>query len=286
MQRLRGVAQCLGDVVGFQVGIRRKDGLAGHPLCHHFNHRGDRDAQMTNAGHASHLGGIDGDMARFHGRNYSGAEPNGKAAKLGRCGLLITPAVARHLPLSSWSGRLAGGPCFAIAVLAGSVRMFCFMDLRWRLSHARGYIELGMWREAAAELDAIDPAFAESIDVLALRVALLHESEDWEQLQAVAGALTERQPKETAWWVSYAFATRRVLSVEAAKAVLLEAEKTLPDQAIIQFNLSCYACQLGELAEARKRVLRAMALDANFRAMAQTDPDLAPLREADRSFSD
>jgi len=166
------------------------------------------------------------------------------------------------------------------------IRIVDGMDLRWRLSHARGYIELGMFQEAEAELNAIGAADADSIDVLALRVALLHEAEDWEQLQGMAGALAERQPQETAWWISYAYATRRVLSVEAAEAVLLEAEKFLPDRAIVQFNLGCYACQLGELDAARERILRAIALDANFRAIAQTDPDLAPLRKADATERD
>lgn len=159
------------------------------------------------------------------------------------------------------------------------------MDLRWRLSHARGYIELGMFREAEAELDAIDAAAANSIEVLALRVTLLHESQDWQQLRTIAGDLTRRQPEETAWWVSCAYATRRVLTVEAAQVVLLEAEKVLPDRAVIQFNLGCYACQLGDLGAARKRVLNAIALDPSFRAFAQTDPDLAPLRESDASPS-
>ena len=37
---------------------------------------------------------------------------------------------------------------------------------------------------------------------------------------------------------------------------------------------------LGDLAEARRRVDHAIALDKNFRSLAGTDPDLAPLRDA------
>jgi Tfp pilus assembly protein PilF len=63
--------------------------------------------------------------------------------------------------------------------------------------------------------------------------------------------------------------------------ILLEAERTHPKEAAIQFNLGCYACQRGDLAEARRRVERALAFDPSFREAAASDPDLAPLRAAD-----
>ena len=56
------------------------------------------------------------------------------------------------------------------------------------------------------------------------------------------------------------------------------AEQRHPEEATIQFNLGCYACQRGDLKVARERVTRAIALDAAFQQAASTDPDLAPLR--------
>ena len=38
-----------------------------------------------------------------------------------------------------------------------------------------------------------------------------------------------------------------------------------------------------DLAEARRRVDRAIEMDASFRELAGSDPDLAPLRDADRA---
>lgn len=159
------------------------------------------------------------------------------------------------------------------------------MKLRWHLSHARGYLELGMVREAAAELDAIPAADADRIEVCALRVAILHETKNWRALRQVAAKLVERQPEEAGWWVSYAFATRRAASLEKARAILLEAEKRHAKEAVIQFNLGCYACQLGDLDEARRRIGRAIGLNAEFRELAQHDPDLEPLRAAGEKFS-
>jgi tetratricopeptide (TPR) repeat protein len=155
------------------------------------------------------------------------------------------------------------------------------MNLRWHLSHARGYLELGMVREAAAELDAIPDADSDRLEVCALRVALLHERCDWRALRRLAEVLVTRQPAEAGWWVSLAFATRRADSLEKARAILIEAEKLHGTNAVVQFNLGCYACQLGELDEARLRLRRAITLNEDFRDIAQHDPDLEPLRAAD-----
>lgn len=59
--------------------------------------------------------------------------------------------------------------------------------------------------------------------------------------------------------------------------ILLDAEKLHPKHAMIQFNLGCYACQLGNLEEAKSRVAVAISLDGQFRGKALDDPDLEPL---------
>ena len=149
---------------------------------------------------------------------------------------------------------------------------------KWRLSHAQGYLGLGMVAEAAAELDRIPAPERDAIEVLALRMAVLQEQQDWPALRAVAGEFVRRVPTEPAAWVTSAYATRRAESLAAAEKILLEAERLHPAEPTIQFNLGCYACQRGDLAEARRRVDRAIALDKHFAASAATDPDLAPLR--------
>lgn len=158
------------------------------------------------------------------------------------------------------------------------------MNLRWHLSHARGYLELGMVREAEAEIDAIPGSAAGSLEVQALRVAVLHEREDWRALRRLATRLVQRQPEQAGWWVSLAFATRRAVSLEKARAILIEAERHHPAEAVIQFNLGCYACQLGDFEEARRRVRASIDLEKEFREIARRDPDLEPLRAADADF--
>jgi Tfp pilus assembly protein PilF len=147
------------------------------------------------------------------------------------------------------------------------------------LSHARGYLELGMVAEAAAELARVPPPERDRLEVLALHVAVLQEQRDWPALREAAGELTRRMPTETAAWVTWAYATRRAESLAAAENILREAERLHPDDATIQFNLGCYACQRGALEDARRHVARAIEIDGTFAAAAATDPDLAPLRD-------
>jgi len=152
------------------------------------------------------------------------------------------------------------------------------MHARWRLSHARGYLELGLVDDAAAELAQLPAEEQENPLALALRAAVLQEQERWPELAAVARELVRQQPHEAGWWIALAYATRRSDSLREAEAILRQAEHLHPDDATIQFNLGCYACQRGDLTTARERVIRAIALDQNFRQTASVDPDLAPLR--------
>ena len=152
------------------------------------------------------------------------------------------------------------------------------MTPRWLLSHARGYLELGMVEEAAAELAQLPSERHDDLEVLALRVLVLREQSRWLELSHAANELIRRQPELADWWITAAYATRRAVSLHEAEAILREAELLHPKEPTIQFNLGCYACQRGDLPEARRRVDAAIALDEHFRAAAAADPDLAPLR--------
>ena len=150
-----------------------------------------------------------------------------------------------------------------------------------RLSHAKGYLELGMLAEAAAELDRISAPENTGLDFLAVRLALLQEQQDWPALRDLARDYARRAPEEPAVWVTWAYAARRADSIPEAQKILLAAIPHHPTNGTIQFNLACYACQLGDLTEARHHLDLAIALDKEFAAAAAIDPDLAPLRAQD-----
>ncbi len=77
--------------------------------------------------------------------------------------------------------------------------------------------------------------------------------------------------------MSWAYATRRADSIEAARLILIDALERLPDAAVLHYNLACYNCQLGDLPLAKRRLKRAFKLDRTFREKALQDPDLEPL---------
>lgn len=148
------------------------------------------------------------------------------------------------------------------------------------LSHARGYLELGMVAEAAAELGKVSAPLCDGTEFLAVRLAVLQEQQDWPALREAAGRFVRDVPGEAAAWITWAYATRRTESLAAAEKILLEAEQRHPAEATVQFNLGCYACQRGDLAAAKRRIERAIALEPKFASAAAVDPDLAPLRAA------
>jgi Tfp pilus assembly protein PilF len=149
-----------------------------------------------------------------------------------------------------------------------------------RISFAQGYLALGMVAEAAAELEQLPSADAQRPEALAVRLAVLHEQKKWIEVRDLSRDMVARSPDEPALWVSWAYATRRAVSLEAAEKILRDAEAQHPSEPTIQFNLGCYACQRGDLIAARAYVDRAIALDPKFEKLAATDPDLAPLRAA------
>lgn len=137
-----------------------------------------------------------------------------------------------------------------------------------------------MLAEAEAELAQVRGPEAETTEALTLKTAVLHERQDWPGVRSIARELVHREEADAAVWITLAYATRRADSLLAAQMILLQAEKLFPREATIQFNLGCYACQRGDLAEARRRVDRAVELDPKFAEVAGTDPDLEPLRRA------
>lgn len=145
------------------------------------------------------------------------------------------------------------------------------------LRAAAGYTELGMYLDADAEIEQITPELRHEPEVLAARVAIYTGLKKWELLQTVAARLAAHDPNEAQWSISLAYATRRARSIEAAKAILLEAVERHPTEPMLHYNLACYECQLGDLEVAKARLAHAFKLQPQCRLMALDDEDLEPL---------
>jgi Flp pilus assembly protein TadD len=149
------------------------------------------------------------------------------------------------------------------------------------LNAAIGWLELGVRDEAAAELDRISPAHQRHPDVLEARWSLLAHANRWDDALVAARDLLAEAPARSSAWLHHAYAMRRAADggLQKAWGALLPAATKFPNEPIICFNLACYACQLGELDEARGWLKRAMKIGRRERIklMALVDEDLKPL---------
>ncbi len=142
---------------------------------------------------------------------------------------------------------------------------------------ACGYVQLQMFQEANEELEKIDPFLRAAPQILALRIEIYRGLQKWELMSELTRRLTEFDPDNPQWPVSLAYATRRALSIEAAKEILLSAEAKFPTEGVIKYNLACYCCQLGEMEKTKRYLKQAFEIDSSWRMSALEDEDLRPL---------
>ena len=143
----------------------------------------------------------------------------------------------------------------------------------------QGFAELGLFDEAEDELAGLDP----DLEVAGvLRCDLLSRQSRWEEMRSLAEGLARKSPEGSQWWISWAYAVRRTESVEAAREILAEARRLHPEEAIIVYNLACYASVDGDLEGARDLLDEAIGLDPVCKEMAAKDDDLKPLFRSGR----
>ena len=142
------------------------------------------------------------------------------------------------------------------------------------LRAAGAYIEGGMFDEAQAELEKIDPRSRLLPELLAARIPLYRTLEKWELMAIVARKLTEWDPEEPRNFVDWAYATGRMESIHAAHAILTRAAALHPADATIQFNLACYEARMGRADRAKAHLKRAAEINPNFGLMALGNPEL------------
>jgi Flp pilus assembly protein TadD len=146
---------------------------------------------------------------------------------------------------------------------------------------AQGWLELGNWREANDELDHVAPSLRGHPDVLEVRFHIWAAAAKWDAAADMARELIRANPKEAQFWISHAYATRRMPGggIPQAAEILREARQIFSTEPLIAYNLACYDCQLGNELEAENWLKVAFDLgDAEkIKSMALKDSDLKPL---------
>lgn len=96
----------------------------------------------------------------------------------------------------------------------------------------------------------------------------------------MAKAITSLSPDCASGWIWLAGSLHALNRTEEAARILAPMEGKFPENAIIPYNLACYACLLGHTDRAQVLLNRALKLDNSRenKLCALADPDLAPLR--------
>ena len=154
------------------------------------------------------------------------------------------------------------------------------------LRAAEGWMELGLPAEAWGEIGHIAPQQQEHPLTLEVRWRIHAEQGQWEDSVRVAEALVQAQPENVFGWIHRSYALHELKRTREAAELLRPALKNFPKEELIPYNLACYACQFGDLEQARA-LLEAAAQRGNakeIKARALHDPDLAPLRDFIRQW--
>lgn len=152
------------------------------------------------------------------------------------------------------------------------------------LRAAEGWLELGDWHSAKAELEHIQPLMRTHPDVLKMQIEVFSAAKRWNDVIEVARTLAKKLPDHAFGHLRLAYALHELKRTQEAWHTLLPIADKFPDEWVIPYNLACYACQLGDLGEARKRLEQAFKVgDAKaLKLEAAADPDLAPLWPAEK----
>lgn len=144
---------------------------------------------------------------------------------------------------------------------------------------AEGWLMLGNPSAAAEDLEKVSDDYYYHPRVLAVRWQIYAASKCWEAAWIVSAALCEIAPDYAPGWICQANALREYKGLRGAKKLLLSVVHRFPNDAVIPYNIACFACQLGQISDACKWLLRAFDLEKNveLKVMALCDPDLDPL---------
>jgi predicted Zn-dependent protease len=147
------------------------------------------------------------------------------------------------------------------------------------LKAAQGWFELGNSIEATDELEQITLQVRGHPSVLEVRFHIYAAAKKWEYAAEIAKAISEFAPDNPFGFIHQAYSLHELKRTQEARNVLLPVVDKFPKEYIIRYNLACYACQLGNLKEARDWMKKAIDLAGTkqVRMMALNDPDLEPL---------
>ena len=144
---------------------------------------------------------------------------------------------------------------------------------------ADGWMDLGDATEAARELTRVSRAGQRQPDTLEVQWRVYAQREEWQGALRVAMAVVSVAPERASGWIHRSYSLHELKRTPEAMETLLPAAERFPTDPIIPYNLACYACQLGNVPQAKVWLRKAADLRGRdaIRKLARDDTDLAPL---------
>lgn len=135
-----------------------------------------------------------------------------------------------------------------------------------------------MDRESIAELDAIPKEAQNRPAVLQLRLHHLMVCKSWTRALALSRKLCRIAPQCGAGFLHAGFCLNQLGRTAEARRVLLKGPSALRKEPIFYYNMGCYEALLGNPQDARQHLETSFQMDASFRAIAKSDPDLKTIQ--------
>jgi predicted Zn-dependent protease len=153
------------------------------------------------------------------------------------------------------------------------------MNFEDKIRAAEGFAELGMYDDALAELDEVDPDFQDTLQMLRMRVEIVLRKRSWKAALRFSLRARRLYPSESWAFIHAAFCLHELGRTQEAKETLLDGPDKLLEEPVYYYNLGCYDAVLGNLHQAKAYLRTSFRLDKSFRELAKSDPDLERIRD-------
>lgn len=147
-----------------------------------------------------------------------------------------------------------------------------------RIIAAQGYVELGLYQEASAELAPLPVTLHDRVDVIEITLLCLMGGHRWAEALALATKLCRQEPAEPGGFIHAAFCLHELSRTAEAVDVLSRGPSTLRTKAVYYYNMGCYHACLGHSDKSLSYLERAFEMDGELRLHAKKDHDLDCLR--------
>lgn len=147
------------------------------------------------------------------------------------------------------------------------------------LLRSEGYCDLGMWKSAHEELDALPPALRNHPDALWRELKILVGQKLWIKAARVGLSLCAGWPERAAFFFETTFALEQAGQIKEGLSLLRSAPSHIWNHAEAWYSLACINARMARIEASRMALGRCFEIDQNWKFTAMYEPALATLSQ-------